>query len=414
MAPRSKRLLRGVLAASAIGLPLGASIALADAIDPSAPKTVIVGSPRGFAPSERLDEQRTGRSKSRLPFPPVEIWRRHISGGIEVAPLVDAGGNILIPLTVPEVMKLGPDGKEIWRARLGTAAALTPPVLTSDGTLTLVTSAGQAWGIAPSGAARYNVQLGIRGRDADTTALALDDGGVVIAAGRALLEIGADGAVRARTQLEERATGALVAGPEGTLITADTGTVYTWRPPGAPRRVGSFGGAPRRGAALSDARTLVAVVDGRKLVALDLPTGTAHVLGSSGGFLAALDAPVTIGPSKLAVVTTQSGIVVGVDASGNEKFVFSLDRSSSAGADAGAATSFFGSSSSSPSPPLIIDPEGRIGFARTGGRVGVVSPEGVVAVASERVCSVPVAVAPAGERRMVVACRDGAVWMLGE
>jgi hypothetical protein len=221
MSSRWKRCLKIAIATAAFAIPAGVSLALADAdaIDPSMPRTVIVGAPRGFAASERLDGQRTGRSSTRLPYPPVELWRRHISGGIEVAPLVDPKGNILLPLTVPEVMKLGPDGKEIWRARLGTAAPLAPPVLTSDGTLSLITSAGQAWGITPSGAVRYNVQLGIRGRDADTAPLALDDGGVVIAAGRTLLEIGSDGAVRARAQLEDRAMGALVAGPDGTLIT---------------------------------------------------------------------------------------------------------------------------------------------------------------------------------------------------
>ena len=46
-----------------------------------------------------------------------------------ISPVVDAQNNILVPLTVPEVMKLGPDGKAIWRVRLGTAAAVIPPVL---------------------------------------------------------------------------------------------------------------------------------------------------------------------------------------------------------------------------------------------------------------------------------------------
>src|SRR5688572_12358562 len=120
MSSRSKRYRNVAIAAFALAISAGVSLALADAIDPSMPRTVVVGSPRGFAPSERLDGQRSGRTTTALPFPPVELWRRHISGGIEVAPLVDAKGNILLPLTVPEVMKLGPDGKEIWRARLGT------------------------------------------------------------------------------------------------------------------------------------------------------------------------------------------------------------------------------------------------------------------------------------------------------
>lgn len=410
-----KRCVKVGILAMAAALPVCASMALADAIDPSMPRTIVVGAPRGFAPSERLDGRRTGRTSTPLPYPPVELWRRHISGGIEVAPLVDTKGNVLIALTVPEVMKIGPDGKEVWRVRLGTAAPLAAPVLTSDGTLALITSAGQAFGLTPSGSIRYSVSLGIRGRDADTTPLALDDGGLVVAAGRTLLELGADGAIRARTQIEDRAVGALLAGPDGTLITTDSGGVYTWRPPGSPRRIGSFGGTPRRGAALADPRTLIAVVDGRRVVALDLPTGTTHVRSGNTSAPAPYDAPVTVSSSRLAITASHGGVLLGLDAAGDEKFHALLDKSWQASApDAGLMTGFFGAVELKPSPPVILDPEGRIGFARAGGRVGVIGTDGAVAIASERACSVPVAVQPAGDRRMFLACRDGAIWMFGE
>lgn len=313
------------------------------------------------------------------------------------------------------MLKLGPDGKEIWRARLGTAAPLAPPVLTSDGTLAVITSAGQAWGITPSGAVKFAVPLGIRGRDADAAPLALDDGGLVVAAGRTLLELGADGAVRARTQIEDRVVGALLAGPDGTLITTDSGGVYTWRPPGVPRKLGSFNGSPRRGAALADARTLIAVVDGRRVVALDLPTGTTHVRSSGSGGVSAFDAPVAVSSSGLVIAATQAGLLIGLDAAGNEKLHVSLDKlSASAAADASVLGGFFGVVELKPSPAVVVDPDGRIGFARAGGRVGVVGTDGAVAIAGEKLCSVPVSVQPAGPRRMLVACRDGAVWMLGE
>jgi hypothetical protein len=42
------------------------------------------------------------------------------------------------------------------------------------------------------------------------------------------------------------------------------------------------------------------------------------------------------------------------------------------------------------------------------------SKPGRVEVASERVCAAPVAVLPAGDRRMLVACHDGGLWMYGE
>ena len=83
---------------------------------------------------------------------------------------------------------------------------------------------------------RFVTPLGVRGRDADTVPLALDDGGVIIAAGGALVEIDRDGAVRARTALEirpgsadSRVTGALVQGPSSeALFTTESGSVFAW------------------------------------------------------------------------------------------------------------------------------------------------------------------------------------------
>jgi outer membrane protein assembly factor BamB len=439
------RALRGALVALGAALPTG-SIALADVIDPSLPRAVVVGAPRGAAPSERIDTARTGRARTRLPHPPIELWRRHICGGIEHLPVVDAEDNILIALSSPELIKLGPDGKEVWRARLGAASPVAPPVLTSDGTAVVITAAGQAWGVAPNGAVRFTTALGVRGRDIETAPLPLRDGGLVVASGPTLLELDRDGAVRARTSLEARpggvdtrVTGALLAAPPGdaqlagaTLFTTEAGSVYSFRPPGAPRKLGSFGGFARKGATLADARTLLAVVDNRRVVALDLPTGTTHVRATAAPF-GFFDGPVTLGPASrggLALVAHQSGLLLGFDAAGNEKLRLALEKpppAPDAGAPAapgagagvvggavGSAMSFFGPVELKPSPPLIVDPAGGVGFARVNGRVGVVSPEGNLALAGERVCSVPIGVVPAGDKRMLLACRDGGVWLYGE
>jgi outer membrane protein assembly factor BamB len=382
------------------------------------PRTVVVGAPRGFAPSERIDPRRTGRTQTRLPFPAVEVWRRQISGGIELAPLVDTQGNVIIAQTIAEIIKLSPDGREIWRARTGTGAPTATPVLTSDGTLVVVTAAGQAWGLTPSGATRFTVSLGVR-RDADTTPLALDDGGILIAARHSLIEIDADGVVRARATLQERAVGALLLGPEGALVTTDSGGVYTWKSPGEPRKIGSFGGQPRRGALLADSRTLLAVVDGRTLTALDLPTGTTQVRATAPLLGVLFDAPATVSPSGLGLVSTYGGLLIGVDASGSEKLTIALEKQvlllgADAGVPVGPGAGFFGPTDLRPSAPVIVDPQGRIGFARAGGRVGVVSPEGNVGIVNERLCASPIAVQPAGDKKMLVACRDGTIWMLGE
>jgi hypothetical protein len=436
---------------AAIGLVAGAialaSGARADVIDPSLPRTLVVGAPRGAAPSERLDAQRTGRSRTLLPSAPLHRWEHHLTGGIELAPVVDARDNILVVGTTPDAIKLDPEGNEVWRVRFATTAAVVPPVLTSDGTLVIVTAAGQAVGLAESGAIRFVTPLGVRGRDADVAPLALDDGGVIIAAGGALVEIDRDGAVRARTALEikpgsadSRVTGALVqgpkaeAGPLGALFTTESGSVFAWRPPLAPRKLGNLGGFPRRGAVVTGPRTLTAVVDSRRIVDFDLPTGVTHVRESSGTG-AQIDGPVTLGPDGILLAATQTGLLLGVDAAGNEAVRIALEKPPAVapapagptagqpggsvnifgGTPGGTGSGFFGIPAEiKPSPALIIDRAGRIAFARASGRAGVISPRGVVTLASERVCSSPVAALPAGEKRLLIACRDGGLWLYGE
>ncbi len=441
LSPPSSLIAAAALVVAAI---LPAPSARADAIDPSLPRTLLVGAPRGAAPSERLDAQRSGRARTLFPAAPLQRWEHHLTGGLELSPVVDERDNIYVAGTTPDLVKLDPEGKELWRLRFGTSPAVVSPVLTSDGTVVIVTAAGQAVGVTPSGALRFVSALGVRGRDADTPPLALDDGGVIIAAGGALVEIDRDGAVRARTALEikpgtadTRVTGALVQGPIteagslGALFSTESGSVFAWRPPASPRRLGNLGGFPRRGAVVTGARTLTAVVDGRRIVDFDLPTGVTHVRFNSG-IGAQIDGPVAVGPDGVLLVATQSGLLVGVDAAGNETIRVALEKppvlpppppSPPPGQPTGGVNIFGGAIGSGffgvpveikPSPALIVDREGRIAFVRAVGRAGVVSPKGAVALASERVCSSPVAAVPAGDKRLLIACRDGGLWLYGE
>lgn len=417
--PRKRRTLLPVPALIAAGLSAGIPPGWADTIDPSMPSTAVVGAPLGHAPSERIDAERTGRAPASIHLPdhPNELFRKHVSGGLEVPPLIDAEGNLYLLLTIPEVVKLNPEGKELWRARLGQSAPLAPGTFTSDGTLVLVTSTGSAVGIGQDGNIRFSTPLGIRGRDADIAPLAKDNGGAVIAAGRTLLELSRTGSIEARVQLDDRASGALIASQSGTLITTDTGGVYTFRPPGLPRKLGSFGGSVRKGATLEGQRTLLAVVDGRRIVAFDLITATTHVRSSGAGGSTGFDAPLALSADGLAVTATLAGLLVGLDAAGNEKIRVTLEKASGQAQpqpNTSALSGFLGLTDQKPSPPVVIDRDGRIAFVRMGGRAGIVRPTGEVVIASEKVCSVPISIQPAGPRRMLVACRDGALWMYGD
>lgn len=441
---RWKRWALALTATSAAALPL-VSFALADVLDPNVPHTVVVGTPKGAAPSERVDAQRTGRTKTKLPASPKESWKRTLPSGTAFAPLIDGQGNITFALATSIVVRWSPEGKELWRVQLPTAgsSAVTvaaPPVMLSGGTIAVVTSLGELVGISPSGSIRYTTALGVSTsagvRDGGVSPLALDDGGLALASGRTLLELSADGSVRARAQLDDSAVGALIPGPEGTLVTTSSGAVYSFKPPGIPRKIGSFGGSVRKGAARADERTLFAVVDNRRIVALDIPTGTTHTRASAGLLLGGFDAPVAVGPGGTAVTGAYAGLLLSVDSAGTEKLRVSIDPSLTVSPDAGApaasGTPLYGPSAMPPpypggpgssfgpgspfaaidmrpSPPVIVDPDGRIAFVRANGRAGVISPEGSMTLASDRVCNRPVSVQPAGAKKFLITCEEGTV-----
>jgi hypothetical protein len=430
-------------AVSAALLPL-VSFALADALDPSVPHTVVVGTPKGAAPAERVDAERTGRTKTKLPSSPREVWKKTLPSGTIFAPLVDGQGNLTFALTTSIVVRWSSEGKEQWRVQLPTAASsavtvAAPPVLLSSGMVAVVTSLGELVGISPSGSIRYTTALGAStassSRDGGVSPIALDDGGLAVASGRTLLELSADGSVRARAQLDDAAVGALIPSSEGTVVTTSSGAVYSFKPPGVPRKIGSFGGSVRKGASRADERTLFAVVDNRRIVSLDIPTGTTHTRASAGLLLGGFDAPVAVGPGGTAVTGAFAGVLLSIDSSGNEKVRISIDPTLSTNPDAGAAptsgpmvpppypggpgspyspASPFGAVDMRPSPPVLVDSDGRIAFVRANGKAGIVSPDGNMTLLNDRVCGKPVAVQPAGAKKLVVTCEEGTVVMYSD
>lgn len=404
-ARRSTRMMLAALACLAIAGVF--QDARAEGFDASMPRTIVVGPPRGPAPSERVDARRSGRSSSKLPVPAVEKWRRHLGGNIDVLPVVDETGRVWSALTIPEVVAVGADGKESLRVRIGTSSAVAPPVLTSDGTVVVVTTNGAAIGISRDGRIKFATPLGLRGRDLDVAPLARADGSVVFG-GRAFVEIDASGTVRGRAAMPERAVGALLESSEGILATAESGAVYAFRPPNTPRRLGAFGGTIRRGAVLEGTRTLLAIVRGKSLVGLDIPTGLTHTRMADIG-LGSIDEPIALDPRGMTLVTLASGLMYGLDATGDPKLRVLLDK----GTTDQVPAAFFGTGDARPSPPVVVDDAGTIAFVRHGGRVGVVRADGTVVVTSERLCNNPIGLQPAGDRKLVVACRDGTIWMLG-
>lgn len=185
-------------------------------------------------------------------------------------------------------------------------------------------------------------------------------------------------------------------------VVTDRGDVYEWRSGAEPSKLGSFGGGVS-GAALHGSR-LIAVVDGKRLVDLDLVTSTRH---ERVEIPRGLGGPPALGADGSTRVVTLDGLLLAHDRTGKETLRVALEPPTVLG-DAG-ATGF----ASSASPPVIVDAKGNVGFVRPGLDAGVVDPAGSIHAATGAACLDPVGVTPAGPDRMLLACRSGVVFLLG-
>ena len=397
-----------------LGATALASWAVADGLSPGVPATVVVGDPRGAAPRDRVDAHRRGRAHTLLPEAPKELWRRELAGGVVLPPVVDDRGGIVVALSSPDLVRLDEDGQQTWRVRLGAAAPSVPPVIASDGSILVVAEDGILWSVSAGGSIRFSVDLATSTKAAGAAPLARDDGSVVVAGSQELVVVAADGSVRARTAIDGRPVGGLLPHEGGVLVTTREGDVWRWTPPGSPRRMGTFGGQMTAGASKVSSRTVVGVVERERVVGLDLVTGATTLLLSAAAFVAPLEDTVTLTPAGVLLATSVVGEVAGIDARGVLVQRGALEKVPTMfTTDAGVPPMFRWARMSS-SPPLVVDPGGRVAFARNLGKIGALSSEGVVHTASPRQCARPVALLPAGKARFVIACRSGSVAVFGD
>lgn len=411
--PRRVRLVAGIVGAFALAV---ASLAVADGFDPQTPTTIVVGKPQGHAVSDRVDPARRGQSQSLFPTEPVELWRRELAGGLELPPLVDADGEVVAALVSPDIVRIGKDGRQTWRARLGAAPAVAAPVLTSDGSTFVVCGDGTAWSVSAGGAVRFSVDLGMRTKKAMAAPVALDNGSVAIAGELDLAIIQSDGSIRASAKLPSRPVGALMRYRRGILVATQNGDVHHWRPPMRPHKLGSLGGALEGGIMLASQRAVVGVVNRQSVVVLDLDSGNTTLVIGDASTLVALEGPTALAPNGQLYVTSVVGEMFGIDAHGVIERRIPLEPLPALfGTDAGAPIPrIFRRLDTRPSPPLIVDKRGSIAFIRNSGKVGIVQPDGSIDTINRRLCARPIAVLPAGPGRLVAACRSGSVAMFGD
>lgn len=360
---------RAVRLAVAVGwasVPIAA--ARGQTIDVERPRLFVVGSPSVRAMTTGPNSCPAGVSAARLPSASLRTeWSASLGISIERPPVVDARGIIYVLGERGDVVAVSQTGEELWR--LATAFSQPgPAAVLSDDTIVFVDVNGEAVAVRDR-SVRWHAKFA-RGDPTRPIPLALDDGGVIVAAGNEIAMLDSEGHERARLALPEL-TSALVATASAQIaIVTANGTIWTWAP-GAidATRVASFGAAVDGGAVLGSGHVLFAVTAGAaRVVTADLDDGTVTTRASAGGSLW-LGPPAVRGEIVSLLALTAAGeVALAFDGSGSEIGQTWIGSSAISTLDGGIALR-----GPLPRVPPLVDQEGTVVFAAADGALGVVA-----------------------------------------
>ena len=424
---RTRRAALALVVVGASGLAAFLYLRSADAqrLDPRRPGVFVVGAPGGASPTMRGDGRRTGASKDVLPSGVLHVaWRKTIGLSIDQPALAGPDGTLAIVTARGDVVFIDADGEEKGRATSGTTS-IGPATVTSDGTVVFMSSAGDAVGVRrTSPRPRFVTRIGGE-RNQRAPPLSLDDGGVVVATASDLVVLDAEGSVRSRVSLPESPSAALLASGDKVIAVTATGAVYGWTPGREPLRLGSFGAPIDGGAALGDANTLLAVVEGNQLVELDLARGarSSRSIAAQGLYLgppsvrsvgaggAAPDSGPLGALATLLAQTSTRAFVVTIDPGGHETLRAPIATLTPGTLPDGGPMPLVARPHTGP----IVDPRGAVAFAAPDGHIGIVGAEGSVDSLGELICSQTprsagiAGLTPFGRGAFAVTCEGGVV-----
>ncbi|MEO8874882.1 MAG: PQQ-binding-like beta-propeller repeat protein [Polyangiaceae bacterium] len=402
---------RARVAALAVVLALVPIAALAQRFDPKRPANFTVGAPRGPVATDRLDAHRTGASQLPLPTTHLKALWRHSLGELITQPPLVVGSEVIVLAGRGEMVFIDSDvGDEVARVSIG-ASSSGPATALSSGTVVVVTSSGDAVGVRKEGVA-FRTHLGgeisLLGR---VSPLSLDDGGAVVASATELDVLDSHGGIRARATIPDELDGALLAARGRVLAVTESGVVYAWTPGKDPERVGSFGGRAFGGATLDGDHTLLAVIEGSRVMALDLDRGIAVPRNTSNGLL--YIGPVSVRGDNAFLLAKGPGrtLLIGIDRAGTESTHLPIVQGQiPLLIDGGAAPPSLGGHA-----PLVVDKSQAVAYGIED-EIGVVDAQGNVSKLGGSLCrshsSDILGIAPTSEG-FVVACEDGAVALVG-
>jgi outer membrane protein assembly factor BamB len=355
---------------------------------------VAVGTAEGPAPLAGLNVQRSRQSQHRLPKAPELAWRIRVVGPVVRAPIIDNKQALVVSHGNGLLTQLNRNGKVSWRHRLGDAAPASDIVVLSDGTRAVVNADNALLLFTRSGNLRQRVPTNLKGEI--RALLPTPSGGVLVAGSHRIVEFESDGTLSASFSTPSKVQQLLA---QRLAVTQD-GTVYRLdRTLGAEPVAKALGGA-RGDVVLNDNRLLFFDAQ-RDLISLNLLTRRTTPLAQDpgAGWLDWL----AVGKNGI-FLGTREGLLVALDNDGRERSrVGLLTR-------AGEAPP--GLVESLSTPPPFVDPDGELAIALPGQGVAVFGPDGSRRRMAEASCLRPVAVLPAGDGRLALACHSGEIWLL--
>lgn len=407
--------------AAAIGASAAcaATAARAQSVDVERPRSLVVGSPSIGAGVASSNAAQTGVSTVRLPVGSLRTeWQASLGVSVESAPAVDSHGNISMVGDRGDFFALSSTGEEIMRLATGFAQP-GPCAVLPDDTVVFVDANAEAVAVRDR-RVRWHTKFA-RASAGRPAPLALDDGGVIVAAGDEVALLDSEGHERSRVVLPEPASALVATTALEVAIVTTGGAIWTWKP-GAMEaiRAVSFDGPIDSSAVAASGPVLLAVAaGGARLVAANLVEGTMGVRASASAGSVWLGPPAARGDGVSLLALTGAGeLALAFDGGGREVGRAWVGSPAFGGADGGASPDRL-----APRVGPLVDSNGTLAFAAADGAVGVIARLGSMNPAVDRlpdVCppslgtrlppdSSVVGLAPLRPDAFLVACRSGMV-----
>jgi hypothetical protein len=364
---------------------LFATPALAREIDPTLPLTLALDPP--------IVARRALPSGS-LPRTSNIAFRLRVASSIAHAPVVTGERSVLLAHGEPVLAEYDGRGRVLWAARLTSPAAASPFVF-ADGTRAIVTNAGELLTFSRRGRSVARSRLPFGSLSDSVIVERSSDGGVILADQGRYVRLDATGTLISETQLDAEIRAVLPGIPSragaSSLVVTRGGSVFELSGDGRAAFRARFSGRVSAAARL-DANRVLAVLDERRLVELDVAADVEKTRAESPDL--ELSGPLAVNAAGESRVVG-GDFLLAYDAQQNERFRVPLALPGAGAAGSDSAVDF------------LFDQAGTALVVRGGTGTIAVAGDGLVTRIDGSACPEPLRPASLAPSSVIVACRSG-------